>query len=132
MPLTADVDMACRNKAAKCRSYLEVADVALGSGYYDAAVSLSVSAAVNAADLFLLTRQGRYSKGGSHQEAMSALRKHGAVGSDLARRLGIALKNKTKAQYEAARCSVQEAETAFLHAQRMTETACLAYGKEVN
>ncbi|MDG4815934.1 hypothetical protein O7628_10505 [Micromonospora sp. WMMD956] len=131
MPLAADVDVACRIKASKCESFLEVADIALGAGYYDVAVSLSASAGINAADLFLLVQQGKYHKGGNHHEALSILRKAGVVGSDMARRLSTVLKNKNRAQYDAANCNEQDAQNAFLHAQRMTDAAQSAYEKAV-
>lgn len=64
----------------------------------DAFVTLCVHVGIAAADVILMRRTGRYSKGASHQDAVEALAK---VERDASRSLAALLAMKTKAGYSA-------------------------------
>ncbi|MFD5079005.1 HEPN domain-containing protein [Streptomyces sp. NPDC058371] len=108
-------------KLRKAEEFLTVADIALSGDCFDAAVSLSVSAAINGSDVLCLEILGRYSTGKSHAEALSLLRKCGSAGATVSRHLQKALRVKTKAQYSPARCPGKEAEDTYKHAERLIE-----------
>ncbi|MFJ2772879.1 HEPN domain-containing protein [Streptomyces sp. NPDC087300] len=108
-------------KLLKAEEFLTVADTALSCEYFDAAVSLAVSAAINGSDVICQEVLGRYSAGKSHDGALSLLRKCGTPGTTVSRHLQKVLNLKSKAQYSPARCRYKEAEDVFKHAQRLIE-----------
>lgn len=108
-------------KLQKAREFLDMADVSLAGPYYNAAVSLAVSAAVNAADVILFIATGDGSHEDDHGAAARALR---AAGYDRASsHLSRALSAKSKAQYSARLCGDLEATSAFKHADRLLDQA---------
>lgn len=90
-------------------------------GYFDASVSLAVSAAINAADVLCLAATGNYPSGQNHDRAPVLLKMAGLSieGSQLTRVLGV----KTKAQYSPARCTEKDATEAVKSAQRLVQSA---------
>ncbi|ACZ23648.1 hypothetical protein Sked_37650 [Sanguibacter keddieii DSM 10542] len=64
----------------------------------DAFVTLCVHSGIAAADVILMRKTGRYSKGASHADAVDALAK---VSRELSRALATLLSMKTKAGYSA-------------------------------
>lgn len=90
-------------------------------GYFDASVSLAVSASINAADVLCLATSGYYSSGQNHDRAPAILKKAGLSieSSQLARVLGV----KVKAQYSPARCTDRDATEAVKSAQRLIRSA---------
>jgi hypothetical protein len=106
-------------KLQKAEEFLTVADTALSCDFFDAAVSLSVSAAINGSDVLCLEILGRYSNGKSHDEALSLLRKCGVAGTTVSRHLQKVLRLKSKAQYSPARCRRKEAEDTYQQAERI-------------
>ncbi|QQM42008.1 HEPN domain-containing protein [Streptomyces liliifuscus] len=109
-------------KLQKAEEFLTVADTALSCDFFDAAISLSVSAAINGADVLCIEVLGRYSTGKSHDEAFSLLRQCGVAGTAVSRQLQKALKLKSKSQYSTARCRRREAEETYKHAERLIDT----------
>lgn len=109
-------------KLAKADEFLSVADVALGAECFDAAVSLAVSAAVNASDALCLEAAGRYSTTSNHADALALLRQCGVAGTSASKNLQRVLKLKTKAQYSSNRCKAKEAEDAYMYAERVLST----------
>jgi hypothetical protein len=109
-----------RAKIAKSRDFLDMADLA-GETYFDPAVSLAVSAAVNASDVLCVIATGGYPAGDSHADASRILRKAGyqQAGTHLARVLAV----KNKAQYSGTRCSRQDATDAIRRARRLLDQA---------
>ncbi|MFC8790483.1 HEPN domain-containing protein [Streptomyces cinereoruber] len=106
-------------KLQKAEEFLTVADTALSCEFFDAAVSLSVSAAINGSDVLCLEILGRYSSGKGHDEALSLLRKCGVAGTTISRHLQKVLRLKSKAQYSPARCRRKEAEDTYQQAERI-------------
>lgn len=98
-----------------------MAALAVDGESWDACVSLSVSAGVNASDAVLLQRIGTIVAGDSHEEAVRVLRKNseGNVANQLARLLSV----KHKAQYSALRCTAAEADAAYKRGERILEMA---------
>jgi len=109
-----------RAKIAKARDFLDLA-VFAGDEYFDPAVSLAVSAAVNASDVLCVIATGGYPTGENHGDATGALRKAGyrQASTHLARVLAY----KNKAQYSPARCTVRDALEVTKHAQRLLDAA---------
>jgi len=109
-----------RVKIAKARDFLVMAEFA-GEGYFDPAVSLAVSAAVNASDALCIIATGGFPSGDRHADAAGLLRKAGysQAGTHLARVLAV----KNKAQYSVTRCSERDAVDAIKHAQRLLDQA---------
>jgi hypothetical protein len=93
----------------------------LSCEYFDAAVSLAVSAAINGSDVICLEIIYCYSTGKGHDGALALLRQCGVPGNTVSRHLQKVLNLKSKAQYSPARCRSKEAEDAFRHAQRLIE-----------
>ncbi|MFE0174297.1 HEPN domain-containing protein [Streptomyces sp. NPDC059002] len=108
-------------KLQKAEEFLTVADTALACEFFDAAVSLSVSAAINGSDVLCIEMLGRYSTGKSHDEALSLLRRCGVAGTSVSRHLQKILKLKSKAQYSPARCRRKEAEDTYKQAERLID-----------
>jgi hypothetical protein len=106
------------NKFDKACEFLSVAEVALAGGCFDAAVSLAVSAVINASDVLCMEITGNFPSGQSHDGAFAILRKCGNVGESVSRHLRGALKMKNKSQYSTARCRENEAEGTYRHAER--------------
>jgi hypothetical protein len=108
-------------KMAKAAEFLEVADVALAGDCYDSAVSLSASAAINAADALCLHSFGRYSTSQGHDDAVVFVGRAGVIGRSVATQLSRILAVKNKAQYANARCSPREAADAVKRATRIVD-----------
>lgn len=108
-------------KIAKAEQFLEVVAVALKGGYFDVAVSLAASAAVNASDVLCLIATGEYPTGANHSDAARRLRRagYGRASTHLLK----AMVNKNKAQYQYQRCTGQDAGSAVQHAQRLVDEA---------
>ena len=108
-------------KVAKATEFLKIAEVALADGCYDCAVSLAVSAGVNAADALCLHVLGRYSKTQGHEDAVVLVGKAGVTGRTAAAPFRRLLSVKNKAQYSNSRCSAQEAADAVKRAARILD-----------
>jgi hypothetical protein len=109
-----------RTKVAKAQDFLEIAELA-GEAHFDAAVSLAVSAAVNASDVLCLVATGGYPTGDNHGDASGVLRKAGFPRSST--HLARVLAFKNKAQYLAIRCTERDADDAMRHARRLLDEA---------
>ncbi len=86
----------------------------------DAAVSLAVSAAINAADVISLIDNGSYPKGSDHGQAVTRLR---PTRPQSARQLAGVLALKSKAQYDSRRCTAHDVSTALKQAGRLVDLA---------
>jgi HEPN domain len=111
------------DKLAKAEQFLEVADFAASSGYFDVAVSLAVSAGINGADVVCFLGLGQFPTGASHTNVLSLLRKYGTSGDAAASQLRALLSVKEKAQYRARRCSETEARRSVRSAERIVGRA---------
>lgn len=100
---------------------LLVADTA-----FDAAVSLAVSAGINASDALILHATGSIPTGSGHEEAVRLLRRagHSTAASQLQRLLSV----KSVAQYSARRCSSEEADQALQRGERLIDLARKSWG----
>lgn len=106
--------------AAKCQKAEEfalVAEFAFDGESYDAAVSLAVSAAINAGDALCVAHLGFFPSGQDHAQAPRVLRDAGFARAS--RQLGRALAVKWKAQYSSTRCTRNDAALALENAKRL-------------
>ena len=94
-----------------------MAELSLDADAYDAATSLAVSAAINAADALVLLAGEVPPRGMDHSQATTVLRK--TVGGDASRQLAKALSRKSKAQYDLKRCTKVDAEDTIKAASRL-------------
>ena len=94
-----------------------VAEFALEGQSYDAAASLAVSAAINAADALCISRLGFIPSGQDHEDAVRVLQKNGF--GQVSTTLGRVLSIKHRDQYSANRVSAAEAEKAVQRADRL-------------
>lgn len=106
-------------KVAKAAEFLGMAEVALARNCFDSAVSLAVSAGINASDALCLHVLGRYSRVEGHEDAVVLVGRTGVIGRNVATSLRRLLSVKNKAQYSNSRCSVREAEEAFKRSARI-------------
>jgi len=107
-------------KLAKAAEFLVMAEFALDGDCFDAAVSLAVSAGINAGDAACLQFLGVLPSGQDHGEAPRALQRagHHQASSLLSRLLSV----KSKAQYSVKRCTPVDADVAVKRADRMLRT----------
>jgi HEPN domain-containing protein len=108
-------------KLEKAADFLLVAELAVEVDAYDAAVSLAVSAAINAADGLCVLRSGTYPSGRNHDEVVGILRKAGF--DQVAKTLASVLAVKDKAQYSPRRCTPDDASAAVKRAGRVVGAA---------
>lgn len=108
-------------KLAKAKDFHLMAMIAQDGELWDAAVSLAVSAAVNASDAICVVSLGDYPRGRDHGEAVNVLRKAGF--DRAASSLGKVLAVKDKAQYSGSRCSRSDGENAVKRAERLITAA---------
>jgi hypothetical protein len=108
-------------KLAKARDFYLMATIAQDGQLWDPAVSLAVSAAVNASDALCVLVLGDYPRGRDHGEAVRILRRAGfdQASSSLAKILAL----KDKAQYSAARCTESDGDNALKRAERLITRA---------
>lgn len=104
-------------KVAKAEEFLLMAEIAIDLNAYDAAVSLAVSAAINASDAMILAAGGVVPSGQEHATAARTLGR--LAGSDAANQLNRALSLKSRAQYEIRRCTATDAAKAQQAAERL-------------
>lgn len=118
--MSSVVAAAIKTKLAKAEEYLLVADLA-NDECFDASVSLSVSASINAADVLCLAKTGSFPSGPDHGNAATILKRVGLRNESLqlARVLGL----KTKAQYSASTCSRADAHDCLKSAERLLQSA---------
>lgn len=108
-----------RGKLAKAKVFLLAAELLDGTGLYDAIVSLSVSAAINASDGLIAARGFPVPSGQDHNMAVSVLRRSG--GGEAANQLQRVLGLKNRAQYSVPNCTAADADTAFKCATRLVD-----------
>ncbi|WP_092555728.1 HEPN domain-containing protein [Herbiconiux ginsengi] len=113
-----ELRLAVRSKIAKAEEFFIMANYAFESGAFDAAVSMSVSASINASDAIILSHGGLISNAADHNRATRTL-----AGLDRAasRQLQRALSIKHKAQYSIQRCTQADATTGLALAERLLE-----------
>jgi uncharacterized protein (UPF0332 family) len=104
-------------KVAKAADFLLMAEIADELGSYDAAVSLAVSAAINASDALILAAGGVVPSGDDHAVAERSLSR--LAGPDAAKQLSRALRLKSQAQYQIRRCTAAEAAKVLQAAERL-------------
>lgn len=105
-------------KLAKAEEFQLLAGLAVDQ-YYDAAVSLAATAAINASDALIVLSGGAIPGRQEHQAAVKVLRSR--VNAAAANHLAGALRQKSKSQYSAQQCSSKEAEEAVLHSGRLLD-----------
>lgn len=111
--------MTATAKLEKAEEFFLLADVSAPSEW-DAAVSLAVSAGINAADVIILLKTGNFG-GGEHDGAVRTLKRLG-YGTE-ASQLSFLLRLKSTAQYSARRCTLSEAEDCLKRAARLLGSA---------
>jgi len=111
------VDDIVRAKVAKAKDFLAGAEIMLDLRAYDAAVSLAISAAINASDALVLDFENILPSGKDHHRAIALLKS--ATDRDTGRQLEYVLNLKSKAQYAVQRCTASEAEEVLKRAKRL-------------
>lgn len=106
-----------RAKVAKAKDFLAAAEIMEDIDAYDAAVSLAISAAINASDALVLDFSGSMPSGQDHHGAIALLKR--ATDRDTARQLDYVLNLKSKAQYAVQRCTAVEAAEVLKRAKRL-------------
>lgn len=115
--LSAERRAAAQTKLDKAAEFLLSAELIREAECFDAAVSLAVSAAINASDAAIVLCGGQIPRGSSHDAAVTVLRK--SVDEVAARQLARVLSFKNKAQYDVKRCTRADAEDAIRAAERV-------------
>lgn len=110
----------------KAEEFLAAAGAELEAGRSIASTSLSIHAAINAADAVTGSRTGRRAAGQDHDEVRSLLRDAGKDGAELEKDLARLLPLKTKAEYEPEDVAASEAKRAVERASR-----CVAIARRV-
>ncbi|WP_314140585.1 HEPN domain-containing protein [uncultured Plantibacter sp.] len=109
------------SKLRKAEEFLISAELMQECGSLNAAVSLAVSASINASDAIIFGVSGRLPSGVDHNSAVTALKKASDASAWI--QLQRALNLKNKAQYSAVSCTSTDAENAIKAAQRLVEKA---------
>ncbi len=114
------------NYLEKAAQHLGLARQALAGERWDSAVLLSVHAAINAADAACVKKAGARSTGGSRVEAVRLLSQL-FPGDEAARKAGTQLAalidKKNTVEYEARRCTANEARIAVDRVERLVQWA---------
>jgi uncharacterized protein (UPF0332 family) len=108
-----------RLKVAKAREFLAAAEIMEQMRAFDAAVSLAVSAGINASDALILDFTGTIPSGQDHRGAIPLLKR--AADRDTARQLEYLLNLKSKAQYAVQTCTEIEAAEVLKRARRLVD-----------
>lgn len=112
-----------RAYAGKAEEFAEAAASELEAGRTLAATSLSIHAAINAADAVCGARLGKRAAGEDHDQVLVLLRQAGPDGAEVERDLRRLLPLKTKAEYEPDDIAPSVATKAVERAQRCAAMA---------
>ncbi|WP_456285852.1 HEPN domain-containing protein [Microbacterium sp. JZ70] len=112
-----DLSAAVRLKLDKADEFLLMAELALETDSFDAAVSLAVSASINASDALIMRTGGAIPRGPAHDTAVTTLRR--LVDRHASQQLARALNFKNKSQYDLKRCTRADAEEVLRAAERL-------------
>jgi hypothetical protein len=115
-----------RAYAGKAQEYADAARSELDSARFIAATSLSIHAAINAADAVCGARVGQRAAGDAHDQVLALLRTAGADGLSVEKELRRLLPLKTTAEYEPDDVAAGVAAKAVERAQR-----CVAIARKV-
>lgn len=110
---------------AKAVEFLDAAERSLASGQYVVATSLSVHAAINAADAICIGRLGVRAASQDHGQARQLVASAGREGTIAARALARLLPLKSKAEYEPDEIPKGTAARAVTWATQIVEVAGL-------
>lgn len=108
-----------KKRREKAEEFLLLCELALDMGAYNAAVSLAVSASIQASDVLQLLAGMQPQRGTDHSATVPRLRS--AAGDAAAQQLRFVLGLKSKAQYDSQLMSKTEAEEALKRATRLVQ-----------
>lgn len=103
--------------------FLDAAEAAAASGWWNAATSNAVTAGINAKDALCFALAGRSTAADDHREAVAELRALGEAARPAAAAFDRLVGQKDKAQYDRRDVSETEAKAALRRAQTMLKAA---------
>lgn len=107
----------------KAKEFLDAADAAGESRWWNAAASNAVTAGINAKDALCFALSGHSTAADDHRAAVAELRALGAPGREAATALDRLLSVKDKAQYDRRDVTETDAKAALRRAHTLVRTA---------